>query len=160
AIQTFIQLSAEVPVSEKATASAYGSNGRKKTAQVNGRNVSVSLEAKGFAALSLPLNKKTTGQSISPVENGMKVIDLGMPWGKCYVFRIRSPFGWDSIYGYLETSPLPDAAVTVICAGKTVTQNAYPYEWSFYKLEAGKPLHCTIQVKAGGQTKDVTVDFE
>ena len=89
-----------------------------------------------------------------------KMIDLGMPWGKCYVFRIRSPFGWDSIYGYLEASPLSDASVTVSCAGNMVTQNAYPYEWSFYKLDAGKPLHCTIQVKAGEQTKNLTVDFE
>lgn len=160
AIQTSIQLGTAVPVTEKVTASLYGNNGRKKVAPVNNHSVSVSLEAKGFAALSFPLNKKTVEQNISPVENGMKIIDLGMPWGKCYVFRIRSPFGWDSIYGYLESSPLPDAYITVSCTGKTITQNDYPYEWSFYKLEAGKSLHCTIQVKAGGQTKDVTVDFE
>ncbi|WP_207515633.1 hypothetical protein [Longitalea luteola] len=159
-LQAAVQLGAAIPVNDRSTAGLYGSTGRKRQAALNNRQLNVALEAKGFAALSFPLNKKNIEATITPVENGMKVIDLGLPWGKCYVFRIRSPFGWDSIYGYLETSPLPDAAITVSCGDKTVTQNEYPYEWSFYKLEAGKPLQCTVQVKAGGQTKNVTVDFE
>jgi hypothetical protein len=158
--QAGIQLGAEVPVNDKITLTLQGSSGKKKTVPVNNRIVTVSLEPKGFAALSFPLNKKTVEASITPVENGMKVVDLGAPWGKCYVFRIRSPFGWDSIYGFLESSPLPDAGITVSCADKTVTQNEYPYEWSFYKLDTGQPLKCVIQAKAGGQTKNVTVNFE
>ncbi len=160
ALQANIDLGKEVPVNDKVPAGFYSSNGRKRSATLNNRNIAVALGGKGFAAISFPLIKRPVETTIPPVENGMKVIDLGEPWGKCYVFRIRSPFGWDSIYGYLETSPLPDAAVTVSCGDKTVTQKEYPYEWSFYKLDTGKPLPCIIQAKAGEQTKTVTVSFE
>ncbi len=120
----YTALSTEVPVNEKATVSLYTSQWKKKKPKMafSNRDLTVPLISKGFAALSFALSKKSVKAAIHPVENGMKVIDLGMPWGKCCVFRIRSPFGWDSIYGFLEASPLADAAVTVTCAGNTATQ--------------------------------------
>lgn len=30
---------------------------------------------------------------------------MGEPFGKVFLFRIRSPFGWDSVYGFAETAP-------------------------------------------------------
>lgn len=157
-----IELGKEVPVANAGTASLYsGITTKKETATMKNRGFRISLPAKGFKALSFPLASKPVIAKLTPVTNGMKVVDLGAPWGKCFVFRIRSPFGWDSIYGYLEASPVEGAVVTASFNGKTVTKNAYPYEWSFYKVDANQPVKCSLQLKtADGKTKEATIDFK
>jgi hypothetical protein len=161
-IQANITLGDEVPVTGTATVNLYsGAAAKQATTKMNNRNIAVSLAPKGFAALSVPLTTKQVTQKETPVTNGMKVIDMGAPWGKCYVFRIRSPFGWDSIYGYLESAPLEGAAVLATFNAQTVTKNTYPYEWSFYKVKAGQPVKGIVQLKtADGKTKEVSIEFE
>lgn len=161
-VQINITLGQEVAVADAGTTTIYNAaNTKKETISVKNRQVTVTLPAKGFKALSFPLTSKPASFSLSPVANGMKVIDMGEPFGKCYVFRIRSPFGWDSIYGYLETAPVDGVAVTATLNGKTVTKDTYPYEWSFYKITANQPVKTVLQLKtADGKTKETTVEFE
>ncbi len=111
--------------------------------------------------MSFPLAFKPIVTRLAPVANGMKVIDMGAPWGKCYVFRIRSPFGWDSIYGFLEAGPVEGAVITAILDTQTVTKNNYPYEWSFYKVKVGQPVKGLVQLKTtDGKTKEISFEFE
>lgn len=161
-VQANITLGQEVPVADAGTANLFsGTTTKRETASMKNRSIKVALQAKGLTALSFPLSAKPVVTKLAPVANGMKVIDLGAPWGKCYVFRIRSPFGWDSIYGYLEAAPVEGAAVTATFNAQTVTKNTYPYEWSFYKVKAGQPVKGVVQLKtADGKTKEVSVEFE
>jgi hypothetical protein len=161
-VQANITLGQEVPVANAVAVNLYnGANTKQQTGALKNRGISVALPAKGLTALSFPLSAKPIVTKLAPVANGMKVIDLGAPWGKCYVFRIRSPFGWDSIYGYLEATPVEGAAVTAIFNTQTVTKNTYPYEWSFYKVKAGQPVKGRLQLKtADGNTKEVSFEFE
>lgn len=161
-LQINIAVGQEVPVTDAGTASVYNAaNTKKEPAAVNNRQVTVALPSKGFKALSFPLTSKRATATLTPVANGMKVIDMGAPFGKCYVFRIRSPFGWDSIYGYLETAPTEGVAVTATLNGKTATKDTYPYEWSFYKIAANQPVKTVLQLKtADGKTKETTIEFE
>lgn len=157
-----ITLGAEVPVANTGTAvlqQVDGSGQEKVT--MNNRAMEVSVPGKGMVALSVPLQTAGKPQRQSPVKNGMKVIDLGAPWGKCYVFRIRSPFGWDSIYGYLETAPVEGARINFSLEGTQVAKDSYPYEWSVYKLPAGKPLKGVLDIKgADGKTTSTNIEFE
>jgi hypothetical protein len=162
AVQANVQVGSEVPVASQSTASLYTAAGSKKgTAVMSHRKLTVSLAAKGFTALSIPLSAKQVPPAVQPVNGGMKVVDLGEPWGKCYVFRIRSPFGWDSIYGYLETAPLQGATATITVNGKTDSKNAYPYEWSFHSIDTNAKVTCTLQLTLpGGKAQQATVVFE
>lgn len=161
-VQATITLGAGVPVADAAAVKGYnGETNKQETIAMKNRSIKVSLPSKGFTALSLPLAAKPAPSSLAPVAGGMKVIDMGAPFGKCYLFRIRSPFGWDSIYGYLEAGPVEGAVVTATFNGNTFTKEAYPYEWSFYKITAGQPVKGVVQLRtADGKIKETTVEFE
>ncbi len=109
--------------------------GKSSNVALEGGMVSVTLPAKGFRAVALPL-LKTKQDNIPALRHGMEVIDMGDTFGKVFVFRIRSPFGWDSIYGFAETAPRKgrSLSVSVECNGKSTTVSSYPFEWSFYKV--------------------------
>ncbi|ULT40507.1 hypothetical protein KRR40_37850 [Niabella defluvii] len=77
----------------------------------------------------------------------MRIVDLGNPWGRVFLFRIRSPFGWDSFYGFAETPPLKNCSVTVTCNKKMAQVNQYPYEWSFNKIPMNETLSVDLVFK-------------
>ncbi len=123
------------------------------TLSARGSSTKINIPAKGFRALAIPLLHTYKSPTYTPLADGLQMIDAGKPWGKVYFFRIRSPFGWDSIYGFAQTSPLKDVSVTVTCNGKSQQINQYPFEWSFYKLKMDETAEITLQLKdATGRT--------
>ncbi|WP_018626554.1 hypothetical protein [Niabella aurantiaca] len=116
--------------------------------------VSTTVPAKGFRAISVPLAASRPNTGYTALKQGMQVVDAGAPWGKVFLFRIRSPFGWDSVYGFAETSPLNGAEVRISCNGQMQTIPAYPYEWSFYKIKMEDAANISITLKdAQGKIK-------
>jgi hypothetical protein len=144
-------------VAANSAANLYSNERSKPTRlSLSERRMPVNLAPKGFAAVSFPLAATKTETDLAPVKDGMKVQDLGEPWGRMFLFRIRSPFGWDSIYGFMETAPLEGAKVTVTCNGRTVAKDAYPFEWSFPKLRPDEKALLKITSQANGQSPKVT----
>ncbi|KAA8481530.1 hypothetical protein BDE36_0778 [Arcticibacter tournemirensis] len=94
----------------------------------------VETDGKSVLALAYPLKNSLASKPIPEVKQGMRVVDLGEPWGKLYMYRIRSTFGWDAIYGYVSSQKLTGATIDVSCNGQTVTRKSYPFEWSFHKI--------------------------
>ncbi|MDR6569107.1 hypothetical protein [Chitinophaga ginsengisegetis] len=128
---------------------------------VNNRKLRVSVDGKGFSAISFPLKIKSEVKSIAPVKNGMQVLDLGAGIGKCYAFRIRSPFGWDAIYTYLESPPEAGLQATFSLNGESRVITAYPYENSFYPVNTTAGVVLKIKVTtSGGQVKEGTITFD
>ncbi|TCC98562.1 hypothetical protein [Pedobacter hiemivivus] len=116
--------------------------------------IDVVVPAKGFKAISIPLKANRVAKKYQPVKDGMKVIDLGAPWGRVFLFRIRSPFGWDTCYGFAETAPLNGYSVTVNCNNQTQEIKHYPYEWSFNKLAMGQSANLELIFKSNdGKSK-------
>lgn len=157
-----VSVGVEVPVADAAAVTINNIDGSKPSkAALSNRKLTVSVPAKGMLAVSVPLTTAAKPAKHTAVKNGMKVIDLGAEWGKCYVFRIRSPFGWDSIYGYLESAPVAGASITVNLNGENIKKNEYPYEWSIYKIAADKPLKGELQVTgADGKVTKASIAFE
>lgn len=120
------------------------------TASMNNRAITVEVGAKGFTALSFPLAGKRSAAKIPPLKNGMQEVNFGPGIGKCTLFRIRSPFGWDAVYGYLESTLSEGTTVTVTMNHKEETITAYPFEWSFHPL----PFDEEANVKVVVRTKD------
>ncbi len=127
-----------------------------KTAKISrtGNTVKVSVPGKGFRALAFPLAEPRKEPRYPVLKNGMEVVDMGEPFGKVFLFRIRSPFGWDSVYGFAETAPAKDRemSVAVECNGQACTVASYPFEWSFYKLKMDEKAVVKVTVKSKGQT--------
>lgn len=141
------------------TATLYQEDGKTETISLQDGLLKISLPAKGLRAIAIPIQAAEKLPTAMPLKKGMQLLDLGAELGKVYVFRIRSPFGWDSIYAYAESSPLKNASFTVSCNGEEKTVDSYPYENSFYKLPMDKPIHIKVSGMLNNKptaTKEVT----
>lgn len=132
---------------------------------ISGDKMSVKVLGKGIAAYSFPLVVPKVTKVIPPVKNGLQEVNLGAPWGKLYAFRIRSPFGWDSVYAYLSMPPKTGLEVELELNDDTSTlekRNAYPFEWSLTRLDPTKPLSINLKLKSKGsnEVRQAHIDFE
>jgi len=151
----------EVAILPQVNASVYSANKTKATsASITDNKLDVQLPAKGFIAISVPITPKPTAVALAPINNGMKIIEAGAPWGKVFTYRIRSPFGWDSIYGFAETAPIEGAKVEIVYKGKTITKSSYPFEWSFIKIDPEENVELNIKLLANGTVKEETIIME
>lgn len=147
-----IILGDEVPVAENAAGTVYP-GGTKAGKQVT-------LDAKGFAAIAFPLSGKRSARKITPVKNGMQSIDFGPGIGKFYAFRIRSPFGWDSVFGYFEAIQSEGAVASFTINHTEEIKNAYPYEWSYHPLDMKDDAVIKIVVRTkSGRTFEKVVEL-
>ncbi|MCF3110586.1 hypothetical protein LL912_17500 [Niabella sp. CC-SYL272] len=135
---------------QEGQALCYAGDGQSETVAIKNAGVEVQVPAKGFRAIAIPLNAIASQKIFPPLKEGMKIIDLGKPWGRVFLFRIRSPFGWDSFYGFAETAPLSGHAVTVTCNSQTQEVKQYPYEWSFSKIGMSEPAVIEMDFKTDG----------
>ncbi len=163
---TVIELGAETAA--LVDAAGAGINGKSSRLETGDGTLKVTLPAKGFAAVAIPLKAGAAeSAALSPIlrvdevpalKNGWKVTDSGTAAGKIYTFRIRSPFGWDSVYGFCETPPADGISVEVVCGDKSTAIGEYPYEWSFAKFQPSDKVQLSVKVsEADGKvtTKDI-----
>ena len=74
------------------------------------------------------------------------------------MFRIRSPFGWDSVYGFCETPPHEGIKVAAQCRGEQASVGEYPYEWSFMKFQPSDKVSMTVNITdAEGNDKTLEI---
>ena len=123
---------------------------------LNQNALTTTLAPKGITFISLPLVKPPPSCSFPPINNGFRMVQLD-PSHQPYLFRIRSPFGWDSLYGYIDTPLTKGYSASLTCqAGSAKPQMdermAFPYEWSITHLPTITPLNITIKVGNGCKT--------
>lgn len=131
-----LTLTDSVKVTSNSSSELYTNDNCTPTATVmNGRTTQLTLGAKSVSALSFPLSTPFKEAKAPKLPQGMYTTTVDSNWGTFYVFRIRSPFGWDSIYAYLDTPPLENAEanLTSNLDSATLQRVAYPYEWSLKK---------------------------
>lgn len=162
------QLATVVDIARAATVNDKGSRKQLKT---DGESVTIDLPAKGFAAISIPLadgavaatNELQTllqANGLSQLKDGYRVVDSGTQAGKIYLFRLRSPFGWDSVYGFCETPPADGLTVSVDCNGENSTIQTYPYEWSYMKFHPADKINMTLRITAAdGVEKTINLEI-
>jgi len=161
AAEVSLKLGKEILVQSPANASLYsGTKTKPSSVKINGDELSIQMHAKGFVAVSIPVTKTPAPSSMASVKNGMQVIDAGEPWGKVFTYRIRSPFGWDSIYGFAETAPIENASVDILYDGKTISKSAYPFEWSMIKIDPMKKVELKLKFNANGSVKEQVITME
>ena len=117
---------------------------------LNQNALTATIAPKGITFVSLSLAKSLPTYPFSPINNGFRMVQLD-PTHRLYLFRIRSPFGWDSLYGYIDTPLTKGYSASLTCqAGSAKPQiderMAFPYEWSITHLPATMPLNITMKV--------------
>ncbi|MCD0486972.1 hypothetical protein LPB86_01945 [Pedobacter sp. MC2016-14] len=123
------------------------------------------IAGKGLTAYSFPLASPIVKKELPPVKNGLLEIDAGAPWGTVYAFRIRSPFGWDSIYAYLGTASAAGVEAELMVNGdKNASKKlvAYPFEWSFIKVDPLQPVSMSLKLKnkITNESRQIKLEFE
>lgn len=123
------------------------------------------IAGKGLMAYSFPLASPIVKKELPPVKNGLLAIDAGSPWGTVYAFRIRSPFGWDSIYAYLGSAALPGVEAELVLDGEENKKGklvAYPFEWSFIRIDPKKPVALKLKLKhkETNESRQIHLSFE
>ena len=124
---------------------------------LNQNALTATIAPKGITFVSLPLAKSLPTYPFSPISNGFKTVQLD-PSHRLYLFRIRSPFGWDSLYGYIDSPLTKGYSASLTCqAGSAKSQMdermAFPYEWSITHLPATMPLNITMKI--GNERKTI-----
>lgn len=95
-----------------------------------------------------------------PLDDGMEIIESDTPAGKIHIFRIRSPFGWDSVYAFAGCSHTDGLSIVAECNGRTKTASAWPYEVSFARFGLDEAADLTIKIlQNGSPIKTITKTF-
>lgn len=130
------------------------------------KTFSKTLKAKGIEIVTFPLlqSYRNKNDKLKPVKNGMKIIDLGKSAGQLYVYRIRSPFGWDSVYGFVSNDfnqggEGKSASLSLEGSGNEIYKNSFPYEWSMIKINPGEKVNLLFSIKEG-DAKSKTLKIE
>ncbi len=139
----------------------WSSDRKSAKTKVSESAVNAEVPAKGFRAIALPLPKTKAVSGAAPLKDGMRIMDGGETFGKIFLFRIRSPFGWDSVYGFAETHLRKDRnlSVRVECNGISDTADAYPFEWSFDRFPYDEDIALKIILSEEGKA-DIVLDAE
>lgn len=157
-------------ITDTASASAVNAKGKRSKLSANDGTLAVTIPPKGFAAIAVPLHPGAiekcdelrtilAADKAAPLKDGWKVTDSGTAAGDIHTFRIRSPFGWDSVYGFCETTPREGVSVEVTCGDDNRQIGQYPYEWSFARFTPDEKIKLTIKV-SDAEGNSTTHDIE
>lgn len=153
------------------SAMIYDAKGSRRKLPAKDGVYEAKLGPKGFSAISLKLSDKVVADNrelktileadrMPALKDGYKVVESGTKAGRIHTFRIRSPFGWDSVYGYCETPPEDGVAVEAVCGEETVSLDVYPYEWSFVRFAPEEKVTVMVKVKdADGNSKTHKIEI-
>lgn len=122
----------------------------------------IELPARGLRAWALETNpqKEPATAETPALQQGLKVLDFGAPLGRVFLCRIRSPFGWDSMYGFAESGPLKNASLSITCNGLEKTVDTYPFECSFLKFKTDESVSVRVVASVDGKKQvEKTVNF-
>lgn len=115
------------------------------------RQVAVEVPSRGVKMLVF--DARWDNYSDAPaLENGMEVVRTNTVAGQLYLYRVRSPFGWDSLYGFADCGAVSGLEVKVECGTETRTVSAWPYEWSFGRFGYDETAEMKITITLNGRS--------
>lgn len=138
------------------TAVVRYADGSDDTVALSDGSLKVGLAPKGFCVVEL--EGEFALDEIPPLADGMRVLDSASAAGDIYIYRIRSPFGWDTVYGFASGSRA-GMSVEVECNGERKTVSAAPYEWSFGEYGYDTPVKITVKVNDGVEHSPLYSEF-
>ena len=139
-----------------AKAQIYAADGSNKPVFANSvLEEKIRIPSLGLVALKIPAKKKDIYiRSQKPIKSPGHIAekahfkDLGAD--ELHLFRIRSPFGKDSLYAVVVCDWQKNLKVSLNMNGKTYEDTSFPYEFSVYPLPQDADINATITVESQG----------
>ncbi len=98
---------------------------------------------------------------IPELAEGMAVIDTRTVAGNLYLYRVRSPFGWDSLYGFADCGAVTGLEILAECGSAYRAAAAWPYEWSFLPFGYDEEAAMKIIIRINGmELKTIEHSFD
>ncbi|MFH1497565.1 MAG: hypothetical protein ABII82_07035, partial [Verrucomicrobiota bacterium] len=125
---------------------------------------SLTVPPRGLVALSYA-SADAPRAALPPVAAEPLRAGLGVPWGDVLAWRIRSPFGRDSIYVCLDGRPDEGARVELLleeddpAAGPRVA-NRFPFEFTVHPLPPEQSARFRLRLTAPDGTATLSPRFE
>lgn len=116
----------------------------------DGSGLRAVVPARDIAILSLEADFSDIPEP-SPLRDGMQILETETPAGTVYLYRIRSPFGWDSLYGFAGCGAVEGLEIVAECEGRSVRAAEWPYEWSFSKFGCGDSPVVKVSIYKNGR---------
>jgi len=119
------------------------------------QNVKVKIPALGLKAIRLAAAPFEVNPQVKPIEapSHIKLEKLGEGWEELHLFRIRGPFGKDSVYAVLICKSDKKAKLTLHLEndGKDYVCSRYPYELSIYPIAQNEDAKFSITIEEDGK---------
>ena len=108
----------------------------------------VEVPALGLIALALPSDSEKIETSPPPLTGEAHVSqDLGEPWGRVHAFRIRGPFGKDSLYAVRVGPKVDGMKAHLALETRGIRMDAeYPQEFTVYPWEMDRDMTFRIRL--------------
>lgn len=115
---------------------------------------SVEVPAKGLVALSFAASTMDLYPALPQLEGGRTSAHMSTQWGDVQAFRIRSPFGKDSLYAVLTGHPADGAKATLTLDGASapIDVKEFPFEFSVYPWPMDKDMHFALTLTSADGT--------
>ncbi len=121
---------------------------------------SISVSPKGITVLTFPAEKTVSApsQNSAPLTAKPEKRELGGDWGTLHAFRIRSPFGKDSLYIVLTGHPQAGAKAELMLENSAEKQslNSFPYEFSVYPWPQDKDASFRLKLTSTSGAETLT----
>ena len=118
----------------------------------------VKIPAQKVLALRIPAAEKDVFPQAAPLSDGghVKIENFADGWGDLHAFRIRSPFGKDSLFVILTGAYGKENAKIKLSfggtrAGTEITRAEYPFEISVYPVSMDEDLTFSVSVYEGNK---------
>lgn len=127
----------------------YAADGQESQSEIGATGININVPQRGLITIALDMNWENR-PDVPPLADGLSIIDSETPAGKIYLYRIRSPFGWDSVYGFAECGSVAGLTIEVKCNDAKQTASTWPYEWSFARFGYDENVDLTVIIKQNG----------
>ena len=146
---------AEIGLADGGTIQVYDADGESRSVPAD---ASVDVPPQGIRTLAFDAKPRRVRPELPPLKAKPVMQEVNDVWGTCHAYRIRSPFGSDSLYVVFTGEPPEDAVATLRLEGDSAgkrTKDFYPYEFTVYPWPMGDDMQISVECRTAGETQRV-----
>ena len=106
----------------------------------------LTIAGRGMMTVSITAESEDVFRDVPSLTQGHVQEAMGGKWGKLHAFRLRGPFGSDSVFAVFTGDPGKGAKVEFSLAGVTHLDERMPFEASVYPVKRDEDVRCRVRM--------------